>query len=276
MINHLNKILKGMVLALFIFCLPAAANDTDFDAKIATGLIIGRPISEGVKMDEVTHPLLTRISRWVHLDPLSKKMANSVPLHWPNDDFAQKARGTFDVVMFEFGVATHIGEPGLGKRNLANERYKELQARGQHYSELGEKEPDCFYAPGARIDYNSLLWKLHRDEHNAICAKYEPLIDAEKAERKSILEVGIRSSFSCLKTGGSLFVPLRDVLDVAELARILGLSPALVIAESWSSPDGGIPDKNPLLPRVDTSLDCGYDWTWAVIRNQGAASAVAE
>jgi hypothetical protein len=282
---HTNKILKKISVGLCSFYLSAtiakgaeepkyfmpddyvAAKAVFFhpqtvesiDTSIGAALVIGRGNIQGVVVDKITDPLLQGISNWFFLDPIPQHHNNpqtpdSIISKWPpTSDLEATFTGKFDRVLFDFGVLEYIGYTGeLSK--LIGRRYADIM------NIKGDRTRESFEYP---YQYENYIRATYPEQATPIHDKcHAALLIAEDTQR-SVLKKGIQSAFSCLKSGGHLFIPLEDHLegfDILNIAEILRIAPEQICAKSWSS------SENLLLPEIQKGD--GYSaitWKWFVI-----------
>ncbi len=257
------------VKATTVFLHPQTAESIDTAAMPA--LVIGRGNAQGVVAGKVTDPLLQDVSGWFFLDPIpqhhnSPQSPDSIVSKWPpTSDLEATFAGKFSRVLFDFGVLNYIGDTGeIG--TLLRGRYAEIM------SITGDRTKESFEYPYQYADY---VRATYPEKTTPIHDKCQSCLRAVEDAQHSVLEQGIQSAFSCLKSGGHLFVPIEErlpYLDAANLARTLGISATQIHAESWTSLDGEWTSDNPLLPEVQKGDGCSaVTWKWFVISKLAVA-----
>ena len=86
------------------------------------GLVIGRCSQVGVDLGKITDPALKCVSNWFFADPDAARNTHEetgLVVAWPNADLAKNLQGLFDVVVFEIGVESHIGDDPRVKQGIS-------------------------------------------------------------------------------------------------------------------------------------------------------------
>lgn len=297
MTNHSNKILKKTFLGLCSIYLSVAIAEGaeverftpddyiaakavflhpqtvgSIDAAAIPTLVIGRGNAQGVVAGKVTHPLLQSVSNWFFLDPIPQhhntpQTPDSIVSKWPpTSDLEAVFTEKFNHVLFDFGVTHYMGDTGeIG--TLLRTRWEEIM------SVKGDRTKEDFEYP---YQYEDYVRATYPEKTTPIHDKCQSCLRAVEDAQHSVLEQGIQSAFSCLKSGGHLFVPIEErlpYLDAAKIMEILEISATQIVTESWTSPDGEWTSDSPLLPEIKKGDGCSADtWKWFVISKLGSVA----